>query len=618
MTLPGPSRLWGRKPNSLLDYSGSDADTFPPTLLITVLMPCLNEADTLAECIQQAHTACQSALARRTGPPCATEQAIDKEGLELEGAYEIVIADNGSTDQSREIALANNARVVRIEKKGYGAALLGGIAAAHGRYVIMADSDGSYDFGEVPRFLEILESGYDLVLGNRFAGGILPGAMPWHHRYIGNPVLSGLGQLLYHTPCRDWHCGLRGFDRTKIQALHLKANGMEFASEMIIASSKAKLRMREIPIRLHPDRRLGPPHLRSVRDGLRHLCVLLRHSNTVRFACLGILLIFGTFLMSQGSNNAKVNRSQSVLVDRGGRIVYQLICGEVTAGESLDETLDIINHSTEELSTPDRIYGCSCLSYSFEPPSIPPGGRGLARVSFTAPEVIGNFSTTATGRISPKHLFMIDANGIAVSPITTKQTSSDPIIDFGEENVWTGPLSAIDANWTVDFAACDLPSSITQSEISKGKDGRMILSLKKSGAETSIDGAKGHLAFIHQETGRKLGMRVLFFETKPVRLEPSAVRTSAKVAAVKIATHPSFFVSDLTATQITGDPVSVRIPDIAGVDREHLEIELQPVDSAATGMIMLRLSLRERSTASGALPVNKSIDMHLPFVFLKN
>ena len=176
--------------------------------------------------------------------------------------------------------------MVHVEKKGYGAALLGGIAAARGKYVVMGDSDCSYDFGEVPRFLGKLEEGYDLVMGNRFAGGIMPGAMPWHHRYIGNPVLSGLGRLLYRTPCRDWHCGLRAFDREKIQALNLKAPGMEFASEMMISASQGKLRMGEIPIQLHPDGRLGPPHLRSFRDGVRHLNQLLRlnGANTIHIS----------------------------------------------------------------------------------------------------------------------------------------------------------------------------------------------------------------------------------------------------------------------------------------------------------------------------------------------
>jgi len=141
--------------------------------------------------------------------------------------------------------------------------------------VVMGDSDCSYDFGEVPRFLDKLEEGYDLVIGNRFAGGIMPGAMPWHHRYIGNPVLSGIGRLLYRTPCKDWHCGLRAFDREKIQDLHLSSTGMEFASEMVIRASQQKLKMTEVATTLQPDGRDRPPQLRSFRDGWRHLCFIL-------------------------------------------------------------------------------------------------------------------------------------------------------------------------------------------------------------------------------------------------------------------------------------------------------------------------------------------------------
>ena len=236
---------------------------------LSVVMPCLNEARTLPGCIE-------SALAgiRAAGLPA-----------------EILIADNGSTDGSQvlvgEIAAqlertASSAeqphviglRVVDVPERGYGAALRGGIAAARGKYVLMADADGSYDFGEIPRFVEKLDAGYDLVMGNRFTGGILPGAMPWHHRYIGNPLLSGLGRILYRTPCRDWHCGLRAFDREKINALHLASTGMEFATEMVIRAQQDNLRITEIPITLHPDGRDRRPHLRSFRDGMRHLRLL--------------------------------------------------------------------------------------------------------------------------------------------------------------------------------------------------------------------------------------------------------------------------------------------------------------------------------------------------------
>jgi glycosyltransferase involved in cell wall biosynthesis len=232
------------------------------SLLISVVMPCLNESRTLAACITEARAGCEAALISRS--------ALAPGSLH----YEILIADNGSTDGSQSIAIANGARVIPVEQKGYGAALLGGFAAAQGKYIVMGDSDSSYDFGDIPKLIAKLEEGNDLVLGNRFSGGIQPGAMPWHHRYIGNPILSGLGRLLYRTPCRDWHCGLRAFDRKKMVALHLKSTGMEFASEMVLRASQEDFRVAEIPVCLHPDGRDRPPHLRSIRDGWRHLVLL--------------------------------------------------------------------------------------------------------------------------------------------------------------------------------------------------------------------------------------------------------------------------------------------------------------------------------------------------------
>jgi len=286
MTRSVSSELAIPKDQASVARSDVSANDQSQSVLVTVLMPCLNEARTLAACIEQAHAGCQSALAQRTHSPGNASDAgsTGRDATHSDAApgkapgltYEILIADNGSTDGSQQIAIANDARVVHVEKKGYGAALLGGIAAARGKYVVMGDSDCSYDFGEVPRFLGKLEEGYDLVMGNRFAGGIMPGAMPWHHRYIGNPILSGLGRLLYRTPCRDWHCGLRAFDREKIQSLNLKAPGMEFASEIIIRCVKAKLRTQEFDINLYPDGRQRAPHLRSFRDGLRHLHIILR------------------------------------------------------------------------------------------------------------------------------------------------------------------------------------------------------------------------------------------------------------------------------------------------------------------------------------------------------
>jgi glycosyltransferase involved in cell wall biosynthesis len=243
-------------------------------VLVTVLMPCLNESRTLAACINQAHHGCRNALLsygriKDDAVPnaCHTHQ---------EWTYEILIADNGSTDGSQAIAKDNGARVVNVENRGYGAAVLGGVSAARGRYIVMGDSDCSYSFEEIGSFLAKLCEGYDLVMGNRFIGGIKVGAMPWHHRYIGNPLLSFIGRLLYPTPCRDWHCGLRAFDRQSIVSLNLESQGMELASEIVLKSSQWNLKQTEIPVVLSPDGRDRPPHLRSFRDGFRHLSLLMR------------------------------------------------------------------------------------------------------------------------------------------------------------------------------------------------------------------------------------------------------------------------------------------------------------------------------------------------------
>ena len=244
-------------------------------VLVSVVMPCLNEARTVEACIKQARAGCEVLKSVKTSGERILSQSRESIASGFESAYEIIIADNGSSDGSQEIAKRAGAKVVSISQRGYGAALLGGIAAARGKYIVMGDADCSYDFGEVPRFIAKLEEGFDLVMGNRFAGEIKPGAMPWHHRYIGNPVLSSIGRSLYRTPCRDWHCGLRAFDREKFLALGLVCSGMEFASEMVILASQGNLRISEIPIKLYPDGRERPPHLRSVRDGLRHLKLML-------------------------------------------------------------------------------------------------------------------------------------------------------------------------------------------------------------------------------------------------------------------------------------------------------------------------------------------------------
>ena len=223
------------------------------TVELTILMPCLNEARTLGNCIARANS-----FLARTG---------------IVG--EVVIADNGSTDGSQSIAAQYGARVVAVALRGYGAALIAGISHAHGRYVVMGDSDESYDFSALDPFVAALRAGSELVMGNRFAGGIASGAMPFLHRYLGNPVLSFIGRLFFKSPVGDFHCGLRGFDRDAILRLGLRCEGMEFASEMIVKASLHGLKIAEVPTTLSKDGRDRPPHLRTWRDGWRHLRFLL-------------------------------------------------------------------------------------------------------------------------------------------------------------------------------------------------------------------------------------------------------------------------------------------------------------------------------------------------------
>jgi glycosyltransferase involved in cell wall biosynthesis len=216
-------------------------------------MPCLNEAETLEVCIVKA------------------KSYLDRSGV----VGEIVIADNGSTDGSQEIATRNGARVVDVASKGYGSALMGGIEASRGKYIVMGDADDSYDFANLDQFVERLRAGDELVMGNRFRGGIEPGAMPPLHKYLGNPVLSWIGRVLFPSEIRDFHCGLRGFSRDAILGLELRTTGMEFASEIVVKATLARLQVSEVPTTLTKDGRSRPPHLRSWRDGWRHLRFLL-------------------------------------------------------------------------------------------------------------------------------------------------------------------------------------------------------------------------------------------------------------------------------------------------------------------------------------------------------
>ena len=236
---------------------------------VSVVMQCLNEAETVAVCIQKARA-------------CLADNGVSSE---------IIVADNGSTDGSQAIAEAEGARVVPVVAKGYGSALMGGISAARGRFVIMGDADDSYDFSALMPFIEQLRDGSDLVMGNRFKGGIAPGAMPPLHRYIGNPLLSGLGRLFFRCPVGDFHCGLRGFSRAAYDRMKLQTTGMEFAGEMVVKSTLLGLRIAEVPTTLSPDGRSRPPHLRSWRDGWRNLRFMLLFSPRWLFLYPGLLLM---------------------------------------------------------------------------------------------------------------------------------------------------------------------------------------------------------------------------------------------------------------------------------------------------------------------------------------
>jgi glycosyltransferase involved in cell wall biosynthesis len=256
----------GAEPRTTPAAAG-DGERVSPEL--SVVMPCLNEARTLGTCIRKA------------------QASFERIGI----AGEVVVADNGSTDGSREIAEDLGARVVPVEQRGYGAALTGGIAAARGRWVIMGDADDSYDFSDLEPFVQQLREGYDLVAGNRFEGGIREGAMPWLHRRLGNPALSFVGRRLYGTPCGDIYCGLRGFDREKVAALDIRSSGMEFAIEMIVKATMMGLKVTEVPTTLSPDAEGREPHLNTWRDGWRSIRLLLLYSPKWLFLYPGLALL---------------------------------------------------------------------------------------------------------------------------------------------------------------------------------------------------------------------------------------------------------------------------------------------------------------------------------------
>ena len=236
------------------------------TIELSIIMPCLNEAETLEVCVRKA-------LAY-----------LDRSGI----TGEVIVGDNGSTDGSQDIALRCGASVVDIPLRGYGAALYGATLAARGKYIVMGDSDDSYDFSNLDPFVAKLREGYDLVMGNRFAGEIKPGAMPWKNRYIGNPILSTIGKMFFHCPAGDFHCGLRGYSKDAFTRMDLRTTGMEFASEMVIKATLNRMKITEVPTTLSPDGRSRPPHLRPYRDGWRHLRFMLLFSPNWLFLYPGL------------------------------------------------------------------------------------------------------------------------------------------------------------------------------------------------------------------------------------------------------------------------------------------------------------------------------------------
>lgn len=296
---------------------------------VTFVAPCLNEAATIEACIREMQS-------------CSTEHGF---------AAEIVVADNGSTDGSQELARKLGARVVNVVQRGYGSALMGGIHAARGRFIVMGDSDLSYDFREAFRMIERLRAGADLVMGSRFRGRIEPGAMPWLHRYLGNPVLSWLGRTLFRIPISDFHCGLRAFKKDAYQRLGMRTTGMEFASELVVKSAVQGLRMEEVPVTLRKDKRGRPPHLRTWRDGWRHLRFLLMLSPRWSLFFPGaVLAVMGTCFLLMGFSHTRIFAAQlEVHTMIVGSLMVTVGFGAMTTAFAMR-----IYALVEELGRPDR------------------------------------------------------------------------------------------------------------------------------------------------------------------------------------------------------------------------------------------------------------------------
>ena len=354
---------------------------------LTVLMPCLNEAETVATCVRKAVGFLQ----------------------EHEISGEVIVADNGSTDGSQQLATDAGARVVPVSEKGYGNALMGGIVAARGRYIIMGDADDSYDFTNLMPFVEKLRDGADLVMGNRFEGGIEPGAMPPLHRYLGNPVLSFIGRLFFGSKIGDFHCGLRGFRRDSVMRLGLQATGMEFASELVVKATLAKQRITEVPTTLAKDGRSRPPHLHTWRDGWRHLRFLLVHSPNYLFIVPGALMaVVGALVeMVVIAHLAVFGREWDIHALLGGALLA--IVGTQVVG------LGVCAHAygTYFMGEQDRWFDRMRARYRLEHGLLLGGGIGFAGVVIGTWIVI-DWITRGFGRLSEENLAVLAATLIII------------------------------------------------------------------------------------------------------------------------------------------------------------------------------------------------------------
>lgn len=349
-----------------------------PACELTILMPCLNEAETLQVCIEKANG------------------FLSRSGV----VGEVLIADNGSTDGSQEIARRHGARVVDVPIRGYGAALNHGIRAARGRYVIMGDSDDSYDFTALDPFVAALREGNDLVMGNRFKGGIKPGAMPKLHRYLGNPVLTFIGRLFFRSPSGDFHCGLRGFRRDAILGLALQAPGMEFASEMVVKATIAKLRIAEVPTTLSPDGRSRPPHLRSWRDGWRHLRFMLLFSPRWLFLYPGFaLFLSGLLVMAWLEPGTRVVLGASFDIHTLVFAAFATIVGFQTVFFWVFAKV----LGTRELIVPRDPQFERVLAWFGLEPALIAGGLAVAAGLVLSVIAVGGWFSTRFGALSPEH-----------------------------------------------------------------------------------------------------------------------------------------------------------------------------------------------------------------------